>query len=143
MSSGSKIAQTSCGPIEYAVAGDGPPVLVVHGAGGGFDQGLEFGAPLAEQSFRVIAMSRFGYLGTPLPEDASPTAQADAHACLLASLGLDRVAVIGGSAGAPSSVQFALRHPDKISPSFCSFRPYMCHGPAIGRLFILQPASSS
>jgi len=111
----SQIAQTSCGPIEYAVAGDGPPVLVVHGAGGGFDQGLEFGAPLAEQGFRVIAMSRFGYLGTPLPEDASPTAQADAHACLLASLGLGRVAVIGGSAGAPSSVQFALRHPDKIS----------------------------
>jgi 2-hydroxy-6-oxonona-2,4-dienedioate hydrolase len=112
---GSQIAQTSCGPIEYAVAGDGPPVLVVHGAGGGFDQGLEFGAPLAEQGFRVIAMSRFGYLGTPLPEDASPTAQADAHACLLASLGLGRVAIIGGSAGAPSSVQFALRHPDKIS----------------------------
>ena len=112
---GSQIARTSCGPIEYAVAGDGPPVLVVHGAGGGFDQGLEFGTPLAEQGFRVIAMSRFGYLGTPLPEDASPTAQADAHACLLASLGLGRVAVIGGSAGAPSSVQFALRHPDKIS----------------------------
>ena len=111
----SHIAQTPCGPIEYAVAGDGPPVLVVHGAGGGFDQGLEFGAPLAEQGFRVIAMSRFGYLGTPLPENASPTAQADAHACLLASLGLGRVAVIGGSAGAPSSVQFALRHPDKIS----------------------------
>jgi pimeloyl-ACP methyl ester carboxylesterase len=90
-------------------------VLVVHGAGGGFDQGLEFGTPLAEEGFRVIAMSRFGYLGTPLPEDASPTAQADAHACLLSSLGLGRVAVIGGSAGAPSSVQFALRHPDKIS----------------------------
>ena len=115
VSSGSRIAQTSCGPIEYGVAGDGPPVLVIHGAGGGFDQGLEFGAPLAEQGFRVIAMSRFGYLGTPLPEDASPTAQADAHACLLAALGLGRVAVIGGSAGAPSSVQFALRHADKIS----------------------------
>ena len=111
----SQIARTSCGPIEYAVAGDGPPVLVVHGAGGGFDQGLEFGTPLVEEGFRVIAMSRFGYLGTPLPEDASPTAQADAHACLLSSLGLRRVAVIGGSAGAPSSVQFALRHPDKIS----------------------------
>jgi pimeloyl-ACP methyl ester carboxylesterase len=111
----SQIARTSCGAIEYAVAGDGPPVLVVHGAGGGFDQGLEFGTPLVETGFRVIAMSRFGYLGTPLPEDASPTAQADAHACLLSSLGLGRVAVIGGSAGAPSSVQFALRHPDKIS----------------------------
>jgi pimeloyl-ACP methyl ester carboxylesterase len=110
----SDIAQTPCGPIEYAVAGNGPPVLVVHGAGGGFDQGLAFGAPLVEHGFRIIAMSRFGYLNTPLPEDASAAAQADAHACLLASLGIDRVAVIGGSAGAPSSMQFALRHPNKI-----------------------------
>jgi pimeloyl-ACP methyl ester carboxylesterase len=109
------MAQTSCGPIEYTVSGNGPPVLVVHGAGGGFDQGLDFGAPLVEQGFRVIAMSRFGYLKTPLPEDASPAAQADAHACLLTSLGIDRVAVIGGSAGAPSSMQFALRHPGKIN----------------------------
>lgn len=115
VSRGSQIAQTPCGPIEYAVVGDGPPVLVVHGAGGGFDQGLNFGAPLVEQGFRIIAMSRFGYLGTPLPDDASPTAQADAHACLLASLGIERVALIGGSAGAPSSLQFALRHPNKIA----------------------------
>jgi pimeloyl-ACP methyl ester carboxylesterase len=115
VSRGSQMAQTSCGPIEYAVIGHGPPVLVVHGAGGGFDQGLAFSAPLVEQGFRIIAMSRFGYLRTPLPEDASPAAQADAHACLLSSLGIDRVAVIGGSAGAPSSMQFALRHPTKVT----------------------------
>jgi pimeloyl-ACP methyl ester carboxylesterase len=79
----SRIAQTACGPIEYAIAGDGPPVLVVHGAGGGFDQGLHFGAPLAAKGFQVIAMSRFGYLRTPLPAEASAAAQADGHVCLL------------------------------------------------------------
>lgn len=115
VASGSRIARTSCGPIEYGVAGDGPAVLVVHGAGGGFDQGLEFGAPLAERGFRVIAMSRFGYLRTPLPDDASSAAQADAHACLLDALGVARVAVLGGSAGAPSSLQFALRHPGRLT----------------------------
>lgn len=115
VSSGSRIALTSCGPIEYAVAGNGPPVLVVHGAGGGFDQGMELSAPLVEQGFHIIAMSRFGYLRTPLPHDASPAAQADAHACLLDALGIERVAVIGGSAGAPSSLQFALRHPGRIT----------------------------
>ncbi len=113
--SGSRIAQTPCGPIEYAVAGDGPPVLVVHGAGGGFDQGMDFGKPLAGRGFRVIAMSRFGYLRTPLPADASPAAQADAHACLLDALGIQRAAVAGASAGAPSSLQFALRHPKRIT----------------------------
>ena len=115
VSSGSQIAETACGPIEYAVTGDGPLVLVVHGAGGGFDQGLDFGASLVERGFRVIAMSRFGYLRTPLPADASPAAQADAHACLLDALGIKRVAVAGASAGAPSSMQFALRHSRRIT----------------------------
>ena len=113
--SGSRIASTPCGPIEYAVAGAGPPVLVVHGAGGGFDQGLDLGAPLVERGFRVIAMSRFGYLQTPLPQDASPMAQADAHACLLDALDIKHAAVFGSSAGAPSSLQFALRYPERIT----------------------------
>ena len=115
VATGSQIAETACGPIEYAVAGDGPPVLLVHGAGGGYDQGLEFGLALAKRGFRVIAMSRFGYLRTPLPRDASAAAQADAHACLLDALAIERAAIAGASAGAPSSLQFALRHTDRCS----------------------------
>jgi 2-hydroxy-6-oxonona-2,4-dienedioate hydrolase len=111
----SRIAQTRCGPIEYASAGEGYPVLVVHGAGGGIDQGMDAAKGLAGAGFRVIAVSRFGYLRTPLPGDASPEAQADAHVCLLDALGLKRAAVIGASAGAPSSMQLALRHPDRCS----------------------------
>ncbi len=109
----SRIAQTHAGPIEYGETGYGPPVLVVHGAGGGYDQGIEFGQGLVDAGLRVIAMSRFGYLGTTLPADASPQAQADAHAALLESLGIAKAAVIGASAGAPSAIQFALRHPAK------------------------------
>lgn len=110
---GSNLAQTKCGPIEYASRGEGPPLLVVHGAGGGFDQGLLLGEPL--RGFRIIAVSRFGYLRTPLPRDASPEAQADAHACLLDALRVDRVAVLGVSAGAPSTIQFCLRHADRCA----------------------------
>jgi 2-hydroxy-6-oxonona-2,4-dienedioate hydrolase len=90
-------------------------VLVVHGAGGGFDQGMQFAGELAAAGYRVIAMSRFGYLRTPLPADASAAAQADAHACLLDSLGIASAAIIGASAGAPSAVQFALRHPARCT----------------------------
>jgi pimeloyl-ACP methyl ester carboxylesterase len=68
-----------------------------------------------QQGFRAIAVSRFGYLRTPMPPDASPAAQADAHACLLDALGLERVAVIGASAGAPSTLEFAIRHPERVS----------------------------
>ena len=106
---GKKI-ETAAGPIVYGTNGEGPPVLVIHGAGGGFDQALH-SAQMFGEGFRWIAPSRFGYLGTPLPEDASPTAQADAHAALLDALDIERAPVIGLSAGGPSALQFALRHP--------------------------------
>jgi pimeloyl-ACP methyl ester carboxylesterase len=114
VATGSQMARTPCGPIEYASAGNGPPLLIVHGAGGGFDQALPFAAPLVQAGYRVVTMSRFGYLRTPLPADASAQAQADAHACLLDALGIARlVGILGVSAGGPSSLQFALRHPQR------------------------------
>ena len=109
----SRLIETRRGPIEYAEAGSGPAVLVVHGAGGGFDQGMDFAEPIAKAGFRVVAMSRFGYLRTAMPVDASPAAQADAHLALMDALGIDRAVVLGASAGAPSAMQFALRHADR------------------------------
>ena len=113
--SGSQVIETKCGPIEYATMGEGPPVLVVHGVVGGYDQGIWVAQDFVGEGFRVIAPSRFGYLRTPFPQDTSPAAQADAHACLLDALNISEVAVLGISAGAPSSLQFALRYPERIS----------------------------
>jgi len=112
---GSTLIATRCGPIEVQQAGTGVPLLVVHGSGGGHDQGMAFAGTLAQHGIRVIAMSRFGYLRTPMPADASAAAQADAHVCLLDALGIRRAAVMGGSAGAPSALQMAIRHPDRVS----------------------------
>jgi 2-hydroxy-6-oxonona-2,4-dienedioate hydrolase len=112
---GSVMAATRCGPIEYQERGSGVPLLMVHGSGGGHDQGMAFAGGLAQQGIRVIAMSRFGYLRTPMPLDASPAAQADAHVCLLDALGIRQAAVAGGSAGAPSAMQMAIRHPERVS----------------------------
>ncbi len=112
---GSAIARTPCGPVEYASVGQGPAVLSVHGAGGGWDQGLDLAGWLAGKGYRVVAVSRFGYLRTPLPPDATAEAQADAHACLMDALGIRRAAVLGASAGGPSALQFAIRHPDRCS----------------------------
>jgi pimeloyl-ACP methyl ester carboxylesterase len=67
------------------------------------------------EGFHSIAPSRFGYLGTPLPDGASPATQADAYACLLDALGIEKAAILGTSAGATSAIQFALRHPDRCS----------------------------
>jgi 2-hydroxy-6-oxonona-2,4-dienedioate hydrolase len=112
---GSVLITTRCGPIEYQEAGTGIPLLMVHGSGGGHDQGMEFAGKLVQRGIRVIAMSRFGYLRTPMPADASPAAQADAHVCLLDALGIGTAAVLGGSAGGPSALQMAIRHPNRVS----------------------------
>ncbi len=113
--SGGRILTTTSGPIEYAENGSGIPLLSIHGAGGGFDQGLANAVELVGAGFRVIAPSRFGYLGTPIPADASPSAQADAHAALLVALKVDWAVVVGISAGARSALQLALRHPDRVA----------------------------
>ena len=112
---GSELIATRCGPIEYQEDGTGVPLLAVHGSGGGHDQGMAFARALAKRGIRVIAMSRFGYLRTPMPADASAAAQADAHVCLLDALGIRQAAIMGGSAGAPSALQMAIRHPDRTS----------------------------
>lgn len=106
---------TRFGKVQYARVGSGPPVLMIHGSGGGFDQGLLFADPLIEAGYTVIAPSRFGYLGSDYPDDPSPENQADAFAQLLDALGLKRVPVIGGSAGALSALAFAIRHPDRCA----------------------------
>lgn len=115
VATGSRVISTSCGPIEYAEVGRGPAILGIHGAGGGFDQGLALMGPLATQGYRVVVMSRFGYLRTPAPPHPSIALQAEAHACLLDALGIDKAAVMGVSAGAPSALEFALRFPGRCT----------------------------
>jgi 2-hydroxy-6-oxonona-2,4-dienedioate hydrolase len=109
-----QLAETSKGEIEFAREGSGPAALVIHGAGGGFDQGLWLGREMLGEGYNMIAPSRFGYLGTPVPEDASHAAQADAHAALLDHLGIAQAIVMGVSAGAPSAIELAVRHPERV-----------------------------
>ncbi len=117
------------GALEYLVGGtasgaaggssggdtEGPWVLLVHGAGGGYDQGELMAEVLLSGGFRWIAPSRFGYLGSELPEGATPDDQADAYAWLLDALGIPEVAVVALSAGGASGLLFALRHPERTS----------------------------
>ncbi len=109
-----QIVETDCGPIEVAIRGDGEPVLVIHGISGGFDQGLGISESSLGDGYTVIAPSRFGYLGTPLPANATPATQADAYVCLLDALHLEKVTIMADSAGGTSAVQMALRHPERL-----------------------------
>jgi pimeloyl-ACP methyl ester carboxylesterase len=115
LEAGSKIVATAAGDVEYAERGAGPPVLVIHGAPGGYDQALLIGDTLAKDGFRVIAPSRPGFLRTPFTTGFLFEDQADALAALLDTLQVPRVAVLGFSTGSPVATLFALRHPSRTS----------------------------
>jgi 2-hydroxy-6-oxonona-2,4-dienedioate hydrolase len=113
------IISSPYGAIEYTQGGQGPPVLVVHGAGGGYDQGELLVEAVLGDDFHWITPSRFGYLGSAMPQGATWDDQADAWALLLDYLGIEQAAVMALSQGGPSALLFALRHPDRVSSLTC------------------------
>jgi pimeloyl-ACP methyl ester carboxylesterase len=107
------VISTQWGAVEYSERGSGDPVLVVHGIYHHCVGGLLSVRDLFPDR-RVIAPSRFGYLGSSMPPNATPAAQADAFAALLDALDIGRIDLIGLSAGATSALQLALRHPEMV-----------------------------
>ncbi len=120
-----RVIHTSFGPLAYAEGGQGAPVLAIHGAGGGHDQGVLLAQAFLPEGTRWIAPSRFGYPGSALPADASTAAQADAFVELLDGLGIERVTVVAMSGGVPPTLQFAIRHPERTNALILlSLAPY-------------------
>ncbi len=108
--------ETGRGPIEYLEAGEGVPVLFIHGSPGGSDQGMLMGCFLVDAGFRVVAPSRPGYLGTPLPGGtASPQATADLLLALMDVLSIERFGIVCWSGGGPSSYRLAASQPERVS----------------------------
>lgn len=114
LAAGSDLVVTDRGVVEVARSGDGPPVLVLHGAPGGYDQGRLLGEAVFDD-VDLIAPSRPGFLRTPLDGNRSPAEQADLSIALLDELGVERAIVVGYSAGGPVAVDLAVRHPDRVA----------------------------
>jgi pimeloyl-ACP methyl ester carboxylesterase len=113
--SASQVIPSPFGDVEYAEGGSGPAVLVVHGSGGGFDQGELMVRTLLGDRFHWIAPSRFGYLRSTFHPGATFDDQADAYAYLLDRLGVETAAVVALSHGGPSALLLAVRHPQRVS----------------------------
>jgi pimeloyl-ACP methyl ester carboxylesterase len=109
-----RMLDTSSGPVEVAVAGSGPPVLVVHGTPGSWRQCFSLAEDLAD-SYTVVAPSRPGYGRTPVATGRTFSEQAAAYAGALDELGLGRAVVVGASGGGPSSVAFAAEHRERCA----------------------------
>ncbi len=108
-----RLIQTSHGPLEYAVLGEGVPLVVMHGSGGDVRQGLLMRYLLDTRRIQIIALSRAGYGGTPLETAPEIEQQADRVAELLDALTIEAAAVLGHSAGGPPAAHFALRHRER------------------------------
>lgn len=109
----SNILETSFGKVEYLYQGEGIPVLVIHGMAGGFDQALQTGVGLLGKEYKIIAVSRFGYLNSILPKESTPEDQANAYKELLDHLGLDKTVILAASAGGAPALKFALKYPER------------------------------
>jgi pimeloyl-ACP methyl ester carboxylesterase len=109
----SKIARTSCGPIEYTLLGKGPVVLVCHGTSSNCFS-THGSAPLLDAGFAVLTPSRPGYGRTPLNVGRSATQAAEAMIALLDDLDIETCAVKAISGGGPTGVALAANHPERI-----------------------------
>ena len=119
-----KTAELSYGPMTYIDEGEGEVVLSVHGLFGGYDQAYENVRSRIGRN-RLLAPSRFGYLGSAVMGDGTPKEQAAAYVELLDQLGIDQVFVLGTSAGGTPAIRFALDYPERVKGLilYCSAMP--------------------
>lgn len=117
-------AQTPDGVrIAYATVGDGPPLVFVLSWGTHLTEGL--GSPLYDQSGmltwyardrRVVRYDGRGFgLSDRDVSDFSVAARVRDVLAVVDSLGLERFALYGYSAGGPVAIALAARHPERVS----------------------------
>lgn len=118
--------ETTFGKLTYIDEGEGEVILSCHGLCGGYDQAYDTLADKVD-SYRVLAPSRFGYPGSDMPEEPSTDNQVEAFVQLLDQLQIDKVYVLGTSAGGTAAIKFALNHPERTKGLilYCSGYPDM------------------
>ena len=117
-------AALSYGDITYVDSGEGEVILSVHGIFGGYDQAYDTCKDFCSD-YRIIAPSRFGYLGSDVSGDGTPARQAAAYVELLDKLGIDKVYLLATSAGGSVAIRFALDYPQRAKGLilYCSAMP--------------------
>ncbi len=112
-----RVVETAAGPLHVVAAGpeagEGPAVVLVHGASANnreLRSALE--APLVEAGFRVLALDRPGFGGSPAFHGRDRlSGHARAVAALIEAEGLERPIVVGHSYGGAVALRLALDRP--------------------------------
>ena len=101
--------------LRYLVAGEGDPLVLVHGLGGAAANWLAL-APLLLPGRRLIVPELPGHGGSsPLPAAPSLSPYADRLGLLLDHEGAAPAAVVGHSLGGAVALRLALRRPEAVS----------------------------
>lgn len=112
----SRFVETKRWRIHYNEAGEGAPVLLLHGSGPGATGWSNFSpnlAPLAER-FHVYAVDMPGW-GKTESNSAQDRDHVEAGVLFLDELGIDKAAIIGNSMGGMTGIRLAIQHPERIS----------------------------
>lgn len=109
-----RIIETGIGTIEYSLTGNGIPLLFVHGGHCNCRETL-FHKGFDTNTFCLITPSRPGYGQTPLAEFCSPQDAARLFISLLDKLEIEKVILVGISAGGLTAIQLAANYPNRIS----------------------------
>ena len=102
----------------YLEAGEGAPVVLVHGSGPGVTAYANWRLvlPALAEEFRVVAPDMVGFGFTERPADAEYNVQtwADQVVGLLDSLGIEKASVVGNSFGGAIGLRMAVQHPARV-----------------------------
>ncbi len=105
-------------PTHVHDAGDGPPLLLLHGSGPGVSAWSNWRLVLPElaRTRRVIAPDQIGFNRTPAPEDVTYGRDTwTAHAlALMDTLGIERFDVVGNSMGGAVALSLAAARPEAV-----------------------------
>jgi 2-hydroxy-6-oxonona-2,4-dienedioate hydrolase len=115
----SKFVQTKKWKVHVNEAGEGHPLILLHGGGPGANGWSNYQnniGPLS-QKYRVILPDVPGYGKSDefTDTDSVTDLQTDSIALLMDELGIERAALCGNSMGGLLTLNFAARYPDRIS----------------------------
>ena len=103
----------------YHDAGQGEPVLLIHGSGPGVSAWANWrlSLPALSQSFRVIApdMAGFGFSERPADYQYSMENWVAQAVGLLDALNIPKASVVGNSFGGALALALAIRHPERVN----------------------------
>jgi pimeloyl-ACP methyl ester carboxylesterase len=101
-------------PVNVIEIGEGPPLLLVHGLSGSWQNWLEQ-LPVFAQTRRVIAVDLPGFGHSPMPSaPISIAGYARTLDALLDALDVDAAAVVGNSMGGFVSAELAINFPQRV-----------------------------